>query len=60
MTAKTGKANAVRLPIEVQKKVETLADRHHLSVNDVIRLCLMQVLPVIEKEGITLKPGKVS
>jgi hypothetical protein len=61
MSAKAGKKPyTVRLPGDVQKKVEALADRNHLSANDVIRLCLLQVLPVIEREGITIKPGKAT
>jgi hypothetical protein len=55
---KSGKANTVRLPIHLQKQVETIANKYHLAINDVIRLALLQVLPIIEKEGITIKPGK--
>jgi predicted transcriptional regulator len=49
--------NTIRLPYDLQKKVEKIADKNHLTINDVIRLCLMQVLPVIEKEGLTIKPA---
>jgi hypothetical protein len=54
----SGKINTVRLPIHMQKQVEAIASKYHLAINDVIRLALLQVLPVIEKEGITIKPGK--
>jgi hypothetical protein len=54
------KVNTVRLSGDVQKKIEAIADRNHIAVTDVIRLCLLHVLPIIEKEGITIKPGKAS
>jgi hypothetical protein len=55
---KSDKVNTVRLPMHMQKQVETIANKYHLAITDVIRLALLQVLPVIEKEGITIKPGK--
>ncbi len=57
---KSDKVNTVRLPIAMQKQVEAIANKYHLAITDVIRLALLQVLPVIEKEGITIKPGKQS
>jgi hypothetical protein len=61
MNAKSGKkANSVRLPIDLQNVLESIAHRNSLAVNDVIRLCLLKVLPIVEKEGITIKPGKAT
>jgi hypothetical protein len=55
---KTDHVNTVRLPIHLQKQVEAIADKYHLAITDVIRLALLHVLPIMDKEGITIKPGK--
>jgi predicted transcriptional regulator len=58
MSAKdSAKPNTVRLPDDLQKKVEKIAEKNHLAVADVIRLCLAQALPAIEKNGLTIKPA---
>ena len=57
MDEKLEKANTVRLPPSLQKWVERVARRNHLAISDVIRLSLEKAIPVIEKEGITIKPG---
>ena len=57
MSAKTDKTNTIRLPLDLQKKVEKIAATNHLAVADVIRLCLAQAVPAIEKNGLTIKPA---
>ena len=51
------KSNTIRLPLDLQKKVEKIAEKNHLAVSDVIRLCLSQALPAIEKNGLTIMPA---
>jgi hypothetical protein len=57
MSATISKVNSIRLPEDLQEKVERIAEKNHLAVSDVIRLCLAQALPAIEKNGLTIKPA---
>jgi predicted transcriptional regulator len=56
----THTSTTVRLPNDLQKKVERIAERNHLAVSDVIRIGLFQIIPIIEKDGITIQPGKTT
>jgi len=49
-------ANTIRLPNDLQAKVKKIAKANHLSINDVIRICISQTIPRIEEFGITILP----
>ena len=46
----------LRLPWELRTKITRIAEKNHLSEADVVRLCLAQVLPGIEKHGLMVLP----
>ncbi len=56
MSAET-KPMTIRLPEDLQEKVDRIAAKNHLSGTDVIRLCLAQALPAIEKNGLSIQPA---
>ena len=48
----------LRLPQELKTSIARIAARNHLSEADVVRLCLAQTLPKIEKHGLTVLPAE--
>jgi hypothetical protein len=49
----------IRLPEDLEDRIERIADLNHLSKPDVIRLCLRQQVPVIEQKGLHIPPQAV-
>ena len=47
----------LRLPRELDERIGKIANANHLSKADVIRLCLVQTLPTVEANGITIQPA---
>jgi predicted DNA-binding ribbon-helix-helix protein len=50
------KPQTVRLPMPLYKRLKKIADRNHLSVADIIRFALAEAIPVIERDGLTIRP----
>jgi hypothetical protein len=46
----------LRLPSELKARIAKIAQKNHLSEADVVRLCLAQAIPSMEKYGLTLLP----
>ena len=46
----------LRLPRELKTRIVRIAEKNHLSEADVVRLCLAQMIPIIEKQGLTVQP----
>ena len=54
------KPMSLRLPEDVENKIEKIAKANNLSKVDVIRLCLTHAVPLIEKNGLMIVPVQSS
>jgi predicted transcriptional regulator len=56
-TALSEKPMQIKLPQDLEAKIEKIAAINHLSKVDVIRLCLAQAVPAIEANGLAIMPA---
>lgn len=47
---------SLRLPADLCASIQRIAASLHLSQSELIRLCLYEFLPLVEKNGLTLHP----
>jgi len=58
-SALSEKPMQIKLPTDLEAKIERIAAINHLSKVDVIRLCLAQSVPIIEANGLTILPPEI-
>ena len=56
MASVLNKLIQLRLPSELKERIARIAEENHLSEADVVRLCLAQSIPNIERNGLIVFP----